>query len=215
MNAIIRPVTADGMCGYDEFGQFAVSWREDDYTKLIIARDVRTQTCAICLRGWVATSESLRDQHMWSLLGAVVHESCLVRHRSFVERADFAGAMSKARLRFEGFRTIANGYWPASDPWSARPWYEADLLDHAATVVIGSRKNVVHVELRVWDGSVADADRATVVFGAEDVTKDFNSRHALLHAWGSEKVALYLTRFRELLDDGWLTRRVDGAAGER
>lgn len=196
------------MCGYDYRGQFILSWRNGDTTTSTYGSDLLHSTCAICLRGWEATSASLLDQTHWPLLDEYVHESCLVRYCGLTERSRFTNAMSEARLAYSGFRVIENGYWPKGDPWEKKPWYEADLRDYAATIVLGWRKNVAHVEVRAWPSSKLNAAQSTVLFSGEEVTKCFESDRALIHAWSDVKVADYLCRFAALLRTEWLTTTV-------
>lgn len=212
---IIRPVTPDGMCGYDDRSQFILSWKDGDTTTSTFGSNTLRDTCAICLRGWEATSASLRDQTRWPLIDAYVHETCLVRHHGFIERSMFSRAISKARLAHGGLRAVDNQYWGNRDPWGKKPWYEADLNEYAATVVLGWRKNVAHVEVRVWPGSSANVEHVQKLFEGEDVTKDFSVGSAWIHAWGDAKVEEYLVRFAALLRTGWLTTTAAAADESR
>ena len=189
---IVRPVTDDGMVGYDEFGQFVWSRPDRQWIVSSFIWDVREHTCAICARGWEPTGPSMGDQAPWHMLGeglaAYVHETCLERHTGLVERAEFYRAIVAARLRFRGLAPIANGYAP-----DARPWYRAELTDHPVRLVLGCRKRVDHVEAIAEGGTkLAWWREAEAAFAAEDVTKAFSERSVLLHAWTAEKTREYI-----------------------
>lgn len=191
---IVRPITQDGLVGYDQRGQLmlcAVDALDDSRTYRGI-RDVRDKTCALCLHGWDTTGPAMSDQCFWTLIEETVHESCLVRHDGFVERQEFFSALVGARIRFRGLATIPNGYW-SSDRSAAKPWYTAELIDYPAHFVLGWRKRVAHVEL-VADGpeNFSWFENAKEQCAQEDVTKWFEPRRVGLHAWGTIKIKAYI-----------------------
>ncbi len=170
---IVRPVTADGMAGFDEFDQFHVAKEIDpDRYEYIFLADVRHETCSICNHGWDLTAESLRDQCFWRLIDKHVHESCLVRFTGLCERGEFFDAVCSAKVRFAGLVPVKQGYWPDAYEDSKKPWYEAKLLDFPAKFTLGWRKRVIEVSLTPCDGAVFDwFALAEAEFAQENVTK--------------------------------------------
>lgn len=194
---IVRPITKDGLVGYDEFDQFMICEPDGDARKYWHGWDVRALTCAICARGWEPTGPSIADQVRWDLLDAQVHRSCLERHAGLVERAEYRAALVQARVRFR-LRPVPNAYW--SDP-KAKPWYHAELIDHPVRFVLGARKRVDHVEVVAEGGTeLAWFERAREAFAAEDVTKWFGPAGVGLHAWSRTKMEDYVRRLVELGD---------------
>lgn len=189
---IVRPVTADGMVGYDGFGQFVLTMLTKHGRVTTHIADVREKTCAICTYGWAPTGLAMEDQHRWGLIDDFVHRSCLVRHMGFVERAEISDAIYAARIRHHGLRVRENGY--SCDEW-ARPWYYAELIDFPVRLDIGWRKRVISIELRPQGGTELEWwSAAQDVFADESSTKDFGADLVLLHAWGYEKAKDYLKR---------------------
>lgn len=206
---IVRAITSDGLVGYDEFGQLVVRLDGDDGSSLYrFIRDVREMTCAICSHGWEPLGPSMDDQFVWRLLDETVHRSCHVRHLGLVERSMFSCALVSARVRFQRLALLPNRYWPAGDPWAAKPWYRADLLDHSVSFVLGWRKNVAHIEVRPRAEPESSAEEevtpldwweaAALAFRDEDVTKGFGPNSIVLHAWGRSRVEEYIERLVEL-----------------
>ena len=222
---IKRPVTDDGMVGFDECGNFMASWIDRiGYTVSTPVCDVREMTCIICNRGWEPNADSMLDQQHWDLLdvstmgrseergvlerkvrqAGMVHATCLSRHFGLVERERFYWALVDARVRFCGLKPIANGYWSTPEPrrgdaQGLKPWYQAELLDHPAMFVLGRRKRVDHIEVVPQGGTKlawhAEAERA---FAAEDVTKHFGESSVLIHAHTREASLSYVKRLVEL-----------------
>jgi hypothetical protein len=177
-----------------------VRWRRDGkYQVGTFVHDVRGKTCLICAHGWELTGESFGDQIRWDLVDGHVHESCLVRHSGLIERGMFFDALCDARVRFAGLEPIANGYWPASDPWSHKPWYRAELLDHPAAFVLGRRKRVGHVAVvPTGSGELGWWLEAEARFADDDVTKEFSPKQVMVHAWSNDKVREYIARLAAL-----------------
>lgn len=200
MSDIVTPITVDGLVGFDQFQQLIVKIPRGEFTDVYMIADVRGMTCAICNHGWQPTAKSMEDQYHWRLVEGYVHQSCIARYVGLTERADFHHALVESRMRFAKLFPIANGYWPKSIFWSAKPWYRAELLDYPAAIVIGSRKRVISIELMAVRGN-EDLEwwqRAKDEFDNEDVTKVFQPRRVLLHAWTNEKLDDYLKRLAKV-----------------
>jgi hypothetical protein len=197
---IVRPITDDGLVGYDQFNQLTLcAYRDADSMVFKFIHDVRREKCIICDRGWEATGPSMGDQLYWDLTKSHVHRSCSIRHEGLCERQQIWSAIVGAKIRFGGLLPISNGYWPHSDPWSAKPWYEAELLDFPVRFVVGARKRVLNIEVHAQGGTKLDWwERAEEMFKDEDVTKEFSSRMVLIHAWGTEKMRQYVKQIADL-----------------
>ena len=197
MGLIIRPITDDGLVGYDQFGQLAVTRKDGDFEMSHFIADVRDKTCGICAHGWEPNSVSMADQLEWDLIKSVVHESCYYRHIGLSERADFQRALVSAHVRFKWLKPIENGYHGAS--MKGRPWYTAELLDHPVMFKLGARKRVDHVEVIAQGGTTIEWHKeAEEAFKTEDTTKHFTPSSVLLHAWTQEKVREYAKRLAEI-----------------
>jgi hypothetical protein len=211
---IVRPVTDDGLVGYDQFDQFSVTKIEEDGAEISwFIADVRGRTCLMCDRGWEPTGPSMADQMVWEVSKTIVHTSCFVRHGALCQRELFWEAVVAAKIRFRGLVAIENGYWPASDPWAKQPFYEAELMDHSAKLILGRRKRVYHVQVVPQGGTKLEwYGAAAIAFEKESVTKEFSDRSVLLHAWLDDKLREYLKRLAELAgyDDKPERRKVDG-----
>ena len=202
MNDILRPITDDGRLGFDEFDQLFY-WTKPDVSGArigTIVADVRDSVCPICNHGWELQPEAFADQTYWYLIEEFVHESCLVRHHSFVERADFERIVSKVVVYKLGLsfsvELIKNGYWPGSISHSKKPWYRFSFKDLPVTLVIGHRKRVTSISVEPKEGKTLgwwnDAKKA---LSKEDVTKGFSGQEIFIHAWTNEKVAEYVDVF--------------------
>jgi len=150
---IVRPVTDDGLVGFDEHGRFIHCEVDDDHRIFTLVKDVRRSTCVICGRGWEATSASIGDQTSWLVSNSTVHRSCLIRHEGLREMEEVRRAVVDARIHFHKLVLLPNNYWPKTDPWSAKPWYEIELADHPAKLVVGSRKRVMSIEVYPQGGT--------------------------------------------------------------
>jgi len=225
MNDIVKPLTADGLVGWDAFGQFWI-WRlrGDGRREGSIYCDVREKVCCVCRRGWEATADSLRDQYFWSRRAEWAHQSCLIRFEALQEYEFWCNALVDAGFIFgsvdnpkmigEGasLESLPNGYWPKGDPWSEQPWYRVRLLKkldddytnapHGRTLLLGSRKRVYHLEIESGTGSY-DMAKAAALFASEDVTKEIRADRLMIHAWGRDKAREYLKHFATVLDANW------------
>jgi len=200
VNDIVRPITPDGLVGYDQFGQLIAKRAGPRVTSLHMIADVRRLTCAICERGWEPSAESMLNQVPWHAVNNdIVHETCLVRHCALVERTEFRYALIDARVRFRRLEPEPNRYYPEGDPWAKKPWYSAELTEHPARFFIGWRKRVVHVELQAEGGVPFDWwERAEQAFAEESVTKAFGEERVFLHAYGMNRVREYAARLTEI-----------------
>lgn len=204
---IKRPLTDDGLFGYDEFDQLTLCTIEPDRPDRRCyehVADVRRSTCKICNHGWQPTGPSIGDQYRWDLLGdqVYVHLTCFVRHLGLVDRSDVRRAICDARIRFRGLVEEPNGYWGQTDVWGReRPWYSAELIDHPYRFLIGSRKRVWSIELQPQGGIKCGWwEAAKAEFKDEDVTKEFGEGGILLHAWTDAKLADYIKRLAKVGD---------------
>jgi hypothetical protein len=199
---IVRPITDDGLVGYDKFDQLTLCSPEGKWKSYTFIADVRSKTCAICNHGWEPTGPSMADQYRWALLEEHVHLSCFVRHLGLIDRSEVYGAICDARIRFKGLVVEPNGYWRGDDPWGKyRPWYSAELLDQPYKLLIGMRKRVWSIELIAQGGTKCGwFEAASKEFEGENVTKEFGESRILLHAWGSEKMREYIKRLVKVGD---------------
>lgn len=196
---IVRPVTDDGLVGYDEFGQFAVTKvMPDGAESSHHIADVRDMTCVMCGRGWEPTGPSMADQCSWQISSSLVHFSCLVRYEALRQRELFWSSLV-GLVRFDSLKAVGNRYWPVSDPYAQQPWYTVELVEHPAMFVFGSRNRVYHVEVVPQGGTRLDwHQKAAEAFEGERVTKEINSASVMLHAWSDEKLREYVRKICEV-----------------
>jgi hypothetical protein len=220
MNDIVKPLTHDGLVGWDSYGQLWL-WRvQAERREGTIIADVREKVCCVCRRGWELKAESLGDQYFWSSRAEWSHESCYIRHLALDEFDFWCSALVGARFIFgaidnprmigEGpaLESLPNGYWGQKDPWGAgMPWYRARLLkknekgDNTAlgrTLKLGMRKRVHHLEIEVGFGPY-DRVLADELFKSENVTKQIDEDRMMVHAWGRDKAREYLKHFTQIL----------------
>lgn len=195
---IKRPISPDGLVGYDQFDQLAVTRMDGEFESSHFIADVREKICPLCLRGWELSGPGMDDQMHWQLIDGHVHESCYVRHVGFIERSEFWGAICDARVRFKGFTAIENGYWPKAYRISGKPWYRAELTEHPAAFILGSRKRVDHIEVVPTEGELRWHREAEKFFAGTDVTKHFRPDSVLLHAWTTEKMREYIKQLSQI-----------------
>ena len=197
---IIRPLTSDGLVGYDEYGQLVLETRKEDYSSFAFIQDVRDKTCAICNRGWEATGPSMEDQMEWSLIKNFVHESCWVRFTSLTERQHFTNVLHDCQIRHRGLKPIENQYWPKVYRLAQKPWYEAELIAKPILLRLGSRKRVNSLEIVCQGGTkLENWKEVETAFAEEKVTKEFSSTGLLIHSYSNEDDLRYMKTFTELL----------------
>lgn len=229
MNDILKPVTVDGMAGFDQFGQFYIKWMDREYTCGAVFHDVRKKICCICGHGWELTAKSLRDQDFLRHRAEHAHLSCVIRYTALQEYDFWYGAVLDAGFMFgpldnpkyiaEGgpaFESIPNEYWPKGDPWGeGQPWYRVRLLKRVdeekslngplgRTLKLGHRKRVYVLEIEEGPGEYNEK-LARELFApeiAERITSWIGPKGMMIHAWGQEKAREYLRRFAEILGVG-------------
>jgi hypothetical protein len=196
---IARPITEDGLVGFDKNGTLFHCTVSGDYKTFRGIADVRRDWCIICDRGWQETSESLGDQYLWDLTKTHVHLTCFVRYQGLGEREEVWRALVEAKVRFGGLHTIPNQYWAPPDPWSRKPWYTTELVEHPVKITIGSRKHVLQIVFTPQGGTKLEWwEKARDAFEGETVTKEFSKSGVLLHAWGTEKLRAYVKQIAEI-----------------
>lgn len=207
MNDIIKPLTPDGMVGWDQHGQLWL-WKVDGKGTIgTIIGDPRGHRCRICQQGWVLTVESLEDQRWCQYHREWTHLSCQIRYEGLKERDMWFGALVGAGIRFAGLDEIPNEYW-VRDPWfSKRPWYRVRLLDSKRTLKLGRRKRVYSMEIEPGEG-ICSATTAEELFKTEEVTKQICASNVMIHAWSDEKAHEYLKAFAKIL---WLDKKAEEA----
>lgn len=206
-NEVLRPITADGRTGFDQFDQL-VSWSKPDgdgYKTGRIIRDVRDRVCYICGQKWELTTESLQNQKIDGR-GNALHQTCL-----------------EGANKLEAYRTIADalisaGYIFADEEVEPRysystPWQRVTVLtankdraDTGCRVVLGRRKRVW--EVRFHGGSLIDVLAIAKHFDDVTDTKGFHDSsgsepefgpYYYVHAWTEEQLVDYLSRFRKAI----------------
>jgi hypothetical protein len=222
MNDIVKPMTPDGLVGWDEFGQLWL-WRvQGERREGTIIADVREKVCCVCRRGWELNAGSLGDQYHWHNRAEWAHESCYIRHLALEEYEFWCGALVGAGFMFgtvdnermigeaPALESLPNGYWPRNDHWgTGLAWYRARLLKRVnveksengplgRTLKLGMRKRVHHLEIEVGFGPY-DRALAAELFKSEDVTKAIWEDRMMVHAWGRDKAREYLKHFSEIL----------------
>jgi hypothetical protein len=223
MNDILKPVTVDGMAGFDQFGQFYIKHREGEYVVGSIYHDVREKICCICGHGWELTSRSLKDQDFLRHRAEHAHLSCVIRYealqeydfwyRAVLDAGFMFGPLDNPKYIAEGgpaFESIPNGYWPKGDPWGeGKPWYRVRLLKRVdkekslngplgRTLRLGARKHVYHLQIEEGPGPY-DVEIARGIFKDADATKEIGSNGMMIHAHGRDNAREYLKRFAKIL----------------
>jgi hypothetical protein len=197
VNDILRPVTVDGMAGFDQFNQFYIKWKEGDSTYGSTFHDVREKICCICSHGWELTAKSLKDQTFVDHRAEHAHLTCSIRYealqeydfwyRSLIDVGFMFGPIDNNRYIAEGgaaIESIPNGYWPKGDLWGQlKPWYRVRLLKRlpaekqtaderncavGRTLKLGARKSVYHMEIEPGPGDY-DYKLAQELLGNEKV----------------------------------------------
>jgi len=191
---IIRPLTGDRMLGFDEYGQLWAAWQADHGSvAATIITDMRDKTCAMCGRQWELNATSFLDQHYIHHLREWSHQTCYMRHVAMVE-ADFwydaiGRAMAEMEWKWEKLKNQYDG--------GLIPWYKVKFKNYLPHLIVGPRKRVFH--LAIHDLTPEQAAQCMPMFGAEDVTHEFNATNIMIHAWGKEKVHEYLGKFAAII----------------
>lgn len=196
MNDIVRPLTEDGMLGYDEHRQLW-AFRLDQGMKIgTIVADVREEKCSLCAEGWKTTAESMLDQ--FCHLKRWVHRTCFVRYVGYREYGMWCKVFRLTKLRFNKIKEIPNQY---GGGWKA-PWYEIEIENTPVTFYVGNRKQVYSIQVRATKGDLSEMEE---LFTDEDVTKKFETNNVLLHAWNEDKVADYVKKIADFVLDAKYT----------
>jgi hypothetical protein len=192
---ITKPLTPDGMCGWNKYGTLMVWERDGDCMTGHGVYDVREFTCKICLQGWKTTADSLRDQYK-NQYDEWIHLSCYVRYFALQDRDLFFSSLVGARIRFDGPTEMDSQYWCRDKFWIGRKWCEMKALDQPIKITMGSRKRVYSLQFEPIEGVFSDKvfESAKMEFDKEEVTKEFGATRILLHAWGAEKLRDYVKR---------------------
>jgi hypothetical protein len=194
-NDIVKPITPDGMCGFDSYGQLWVWWLEDPKeperkTGTIVA-DVRGKICPICQKGWLNTTDSIRDQTYLQAMSRHVHRSCEygsahVNNFYFWHDLVCDNETNVKGLKFEETANLYGSKWTG-------PWYRVKfnhIDDHE--FILGSRKRVYHMEMT----NVFDKDELRLLeeaFKDQDVTKYHSEEKSfVIHAHGKEDAKKYI-----------------------
>lgn len=198
MNEIVKPLTPDGMVGWDSYGQLCF-WKVDgNGRKGWLIGDPRGHKCRICQQGWILTAESLEDQSYWDFFGEWVHKSCSIRYSGLKERDMWHRLLIEAEFRFEALRELPNEYWRNDEWYGKKPWYRAKLLDTERTLKLGTRKRVFHMEIEEGRNPY-DQAVAKELLGGETSTKEISGTSLYIHAWSEPKALEYLKAFKEIL----------------
>lgn len=111
-------------------------------------------------------------------------------------RETFREAFEKAQLGPIYMEPIANGYWREESPEAIHdPWYRVTTpIGHFK---VGWRKRVIALS---WEDvpALQKIDAGYTIFAREDVTKGPTS----IHAWGYEKLQVYLSALRVATIEG-------------
>lgn len=198
MSVIVRPITKDGLVGFDEFDQLVCVSQTPHGTSSVFVSDVRDKTCVLCGRGWELNGPSFSDQQAIRVMNKHAHQSCLVRHEAYEEFWTVYRSMVDARIRFEGPKEIDNRYWGKISPYSNKPWYELTLLDYPVKFTIGARKRVWSIGVGRIDGGILPNMALEAAFKDENVTKDFCPTSMLVHAWGDADLKKYVKMIAEV-----------------
>lgn len=178
--------------GYDEFGQFYSTVREDDGMTIgRIICDVRGKVCPICNQQWQENPDSINDQFFWRSHEKWAHETCFVRYLALQDFDLFYDSLCKANIRFEKLNPIKNGYYSDRSVWGRlRPWYSVQPLDYPCTIELGRRKRVFQIKVI---SNCMNPNAFSSLFADEDVTKEFsNEIPVMIHAWSEEDLREYL-----------------------
>ena len=208
-NEIVKPITEDGRTGFDQYGQL-MSWSLPDASGAVtgtMIRDVRGIPCRICNRGWLPTTEGMRDQvriNEW-----VVHGACHMGWRSLNNYYDAQEMLIKAGYLFN-MEEVESQY-PGSPPWiSVRI-----LQNDNERTPVPDRRIIFGQRKRVWEIQAIGFGNLGSLFEEVQDTKGYTARdggrrmHYYIHAWTKEQVVDYLARIRKTISlptdrDNWV-----------
>lgn len=198
MNAIVKPITADGRTGFDEFNQL-IAWTKPTASGMRQGRmikDVRTCTCYICGKGWGNTTEDLLDQV--AIEKRDMHLSCWEGHQKLNAYYDIQRALIDAGFLFS-MEEVEPRY-PYSTPWQRITVLLTEKReDSGFRIVLGRRK-------RVWELRVHNVGDLTEKFpNLTNTTMGYNEKGSVdeqqfgpyfyIHAWTKQEMVDYLKVF--------------------
>lgn len=209
--SIVKPVTSDGLCGYDQHEQFMVYWYDppgsDRLTGTMLA-DLRGEKCLLCDKTWEASSAQLRDQYWVDSVHASVHKSCYVRHLSFLERKKWYGLMCElvdTQLYRMNMEALPNGYGGGWDT----PWFRFSfqrILQKGEepargdrivqTTSMGARRRVDSIQFeKLTVDQAAQLEKAFEDVGdTKGISHERRDEYSI-HAWNDEQCKRYLKTF--------------------
>jgi len=198
MNAVKTLIYKDGsgQIFIDEFDQFCVTIVDRDdpsHSYTYMPHNPEGLVCPICGINWEPSPRGVMDQFYCRDAEALVHKTCYERWLGFQQRMLFISALNNSNFRVESFDQIPNQYKGA---WNT-PWYVVTFQTPGLRMTIGRRKRVFSVTFESDDD--LPFSQIKKMFKEEDVTKEFNSQHVLLHAWSDEKLREYIKKLSEVL----------------
>lgn len=147
-NNILRPITADGYTGFDQFNQLMTRTAPDanGYWTMWMIGDVRGETCCICGQKWKTsqdiTTAEMQNQTTRENGRLLMHKTCYDGYARLTERNFWLGKMYTLSVPFE--ITELNVRYPHSTPW-----YRIDIKNYdkerslcGVTLIVGRRKSV-------------------------------------------------------------------------
>lgn len=202
MNQIVRPITADGNTGYDQYNQL-IAWTEeaDGYRTGRMIKDVRACKCYICGKGWGNTTKELLDQV--ALDGRDMHNSCYDGWRALNSYYDIQKAVMDAGFLFRMDEVPPR--YPRSTPWQRITVLHADKdrSDSGFRIVLGRRK-------RVWELRLHGTADLTDKFDKPNNTKGYSEcsdedaefgGYFYIHAWDKKELVEFLRIFRHSIGE--------------
>lgn len=204
-NPIVRPVTCDGLVGYDRNDNFVAFAKlygsgEPSIYSSTNTRDITGEMCPLCGKIWGPenTQAQFLDQIWSDAAMSSVHRSCFERALGFNEREKWVDALKEAEFDRSDIMTIKQIPNEYRGAWNT-PWYVIELKGvkrakgDPVMLKFGARKRVYNIEI-----SGIEANGPTLLmkkFEAEETTKDIiDGGHGfLIHAWGMDKSKEYLT----------------------
>lgn len=196
-NDIIRPISGDGLLGFDTYGQLWATWYPDggDTKHATIVPDMRGKTCAICGKGWLVEAEEFLNQIHLDTIEDFAHKTCFVGHQMLTEATMWYGMLC-ARISQEckipwTWKKIPNEYRGA---WNT-PWYLIEFKGYVPKLKLGSRKRVWHMSLH--DVTRQQKEKLEELFQPVTDTKWFTTspEGCGVHAWTEEQARKYLDLF--------------------
>lgn len=213
---LVRPVTPDGLTGFDEYNQF-ISWTEPNIHGMSEGRpiaDVRNSLCYICGKQWALTSVDLRNQ-THDRRGNAMHYTCLQGYNKILAYQEIEHALIEAGYLFDTEEVPSRYAGGDGTPWQRVKVLgnDKDRTDTKYRIVLGKRKKVWEIRFHnTSEGGVVNGPEVmkevTNQFDDVDDTKGHSPMSAddpafgpyyYVHAWTHSQLEDYLTRFRKLI----------------